>query len=256
MLAAWRVLLAALLLMPLYIHARRQHGDVGFIDTIKRSLLPGIILSVHFITWVAGARLTPGANATLVVNLMPMVMPFFMYFIYREKLQRSEWLATALAMIGIVILSFNDVNINQQHFNGDMLCFVSMILFAAYLALARNNLESVASVWLYVVPMYAVAGLCSLLVAAATGPIIPTFEWYNVTMVVLLAAISTVIGHTALNYAMEKLSGQTVTLMNMLQFVVAGIAGFLIYNEIPTPLFYVAGAFIVAGLLLVVSYKK
>lgn len=252
MLAAWRVLIAAALLLPMYFSARARYGDAPFIDILKRSWLPGIILSVHFMAWVAGARLTPGANATLVVNLMPMVMPFFMYFLYREKLQRREWVATVFAMIGILILSINDVNISPAHFRGDMLCLASMVLFAAYLALARNNLQSVASVWLYVVPMYAVAGLCSLLVAAATGPIAPTWEWYNVTMVVLLAAVSTVIGHTALNYAMEKLRGQTVTIMNMLQFVVAGIAGFWIYNETPTLLFYIASAFIISGLLIAV----
>ena len=256
MLAAWRVLLAAALLLPMYLHARARYGDASFIDILKRSWLPGIILSVHFMAWVAGARLTPGANATLIVNLMPMVMPFFMFFLYREKLQQREWVATVLAFIGILILSFNDVNISRSHFLGDMFCLGSMVLFAAYLALARSNLQAVASVWLYVVPMYAIAGLCSLLVAAATGPIMPTWEWYNVTMVVLLAAVSTVIGHTALNYAMEKLRGQTVTITNMLQFVVAGIAGYLIYNETPTWLFFVASAFIIAGLLIAVLGPK
>jgi len=256
MLAAWRVLLAALLLMPLYIHARRKYGDATLGGIIKRSLLPGTILSVHFMSWVVGARLTPGASATLIVTLMPLVMPFFMYFLYREKLQGREWISTALAMVGIIILAINDFSISQQHFTGDILCLISMVLFAAYLALARSKLEAVASVWLYVVPLYAIAGLCSLAVAAATGPVMPHFEWYNLTMVFLLAAVSTVIGHTALNYAMEKLRGQTVTLMNMLQFVVAGIAGFFVYKEVPAALFYVASAFIVSGLLIVVFSSK
>lgn len=252
MLAAWRVLLSAVILAPAYYSARKKFGDASFIGILKRSTLPGLILSIHFITWVSGARLTPGANATLVVNLMPLVMPFFMYFLYKEKLQTREWIATLLAMIGIIILAFNDVQISSDHFTGDVLCLISMVLFAAYLALARSNLEAVPSVWLYVVPMYAIAGLSSLFIAAATGPIMPNFDWYNLLMVFLLAAVSTVIGHTALNFAMQKLRGQTVTLMNMLQFVIAGIAGFLMYNEIPSKLFYVASTFIVAGLLVAV----
>lgn len=250
MLASWRVLLAALILAPAYYIARRRYGDASFPDVIKRSLLPGLILSIHFIAWVVGARLTPGANATLIVNLMPLVMPFFMYFLYQEKLQKRELFATGLAMAGLVILSISDVQISREHFTGDVLCLISMVLFAAYLALARTNLESVPSVWLYIVPMYAVAGVTSLAIAAATGPVVPTFDWYNLLMVFLLAAVSTVIGHTALNFAMQKLRGQTVTLMNMLQFVVAGYAGYVMYQEIPTPLFYVASAFIVTGLLI------
>ncbi len=256
MLAAWRVLLAALILAPAYYSARKRFGDASFINVVKRSLIPGLILSIHFIAWVIGARLTPGANATLMVNLMPLVMPFFMYFLYQESLQRRELMATGLALIGIIILSVNDVQINQEHFTGDVLCLISMVLFAAYLSLARNNLEAVPSVWLYVVPMYTVAGLCSLLIAAATGPIMPTFDWYNLLMVFLLAALSTVIGHTALNYAMKRLRGQTVTLMNLSGFAIAGYAGYLVYDEVPTRWFYLAGAFIVSGIVIVALKPK
>ena len=113
MLAAWRVLLAALILAPAYYQARQQFGDAPWHKVIKRSVLPGLILSIHFIAWVSGARLTPGANATLMVSLMPLAMPFFMYFLYKEKLLRREWLATALAMIGVIILSLNDVQISR-----------------------------------------------------------------------------------------------------------------------------------------------
>lgn len=251
-LAAWRVLLAALLLAPAYYAARKKYGDEPFIEIIKRSVIPGLFLSFHFITWVSGVRLTPAANATLIVNLMPLVMPFFMYFLYKEKLYKREWIATGLAMIGIVILSISDVQISKVHFTGDIICLVSMVLFSAYLALARSKLESVPSIWLYVVPMYAIAGMSSLIIAAFTGPIMPTLDGYNLLMVFLLAAVSTVIGHSALNFAMQKLRGQTVTLLNMLQFVIAGTAGYLMYGEVPSTLFYVASTFIIAGLLLVV----
>lgn len=252
MLAAWRVLLAAVILAPAYFIARNKFGDASFLAILKRSLLPGLILSVHFIAWVTGARLTPGANATLMVSLMPLVMPFFMYFMYHEKLHSREWIATGLAMIGIIILSYSDVQISREHFTGDLICIISMVLFAAYLALARGNLEALPSVWLYIVPMYTVAGLSSLAIAAATGPIMPTFEWYNLLMVFLLAAVSTVIGHTALNFAMQKLRGQTVTLMNLSGFVIAGITGFAMYGEVPSAGFYIASAFIVSGILIAV----
>jgi len=256
MLASWRVLLAAIMLLPVYFYARRQHGDEPFLKIVQRSLVPGVILSIHFIAWVAGARLTPGANATLIVNLMPLVMPFLMFFMFNEKLIKREWLATGLAMLGIALLAIDDVKISKDHFNGDVLCFVSMILFALYLTFARKRMESVPNLWLYIVPMYAVAGLISLGIAAATGPIAPTMEPYNIIMVLLLAAVSTVIGHSALNYAMQKLRGQTVTLTNLLQFVVAGIAGFLMYNEVPSAMFYIASALIIAGLLIAILGKK
>jgi drug/metabolite transporter (DMT)-like permease len=252
MLAAWRVLLSALFLLPAYYLARKKYGDESIGKVLMRSLIPGVILSVHFIAWVAGARLTPAANATLIVNLMPLVMPFLMYFMYQEKLHKHEFWATGLAMAGLFLLSINDISISREHFKGDVLCFVSMLLFAAYLSLARKNLNAVASLWLYIVPMYLVAGVCSLIIAAATGPIMPTMTPYNVTMVVMLALVSTVIGHSALNLAMQKMRGQTVTLMNLLQFVIAGLVGYKLYQEIPSTLFYIASAMMLCALLVVI----
>jgi len=252
MLAAWRVLLSALFLLPAYCLARQKYGDESIGKVFLRSFIPGVILSLHFIAWVAGARLTPAANATLIVNLMPLVMPFLMYFMYQEKLQKHELWATGLAMAGLVLLSINDISISREHFIGDVLCFVSMLLFAAYLSLARKKLNAVASLWLYLVPMYLVAGLCSFIIAAATGPVMPTMTPYNITMVVMLAAVSTVIGHSALNLAMQKMRGQTVTLMNLLQFVIAGLVGYKLYKEVPSTLFYIASAMMICALLVVI----
>jgi len=255
MLAAWRVLLAALILLPWYFKARRQHGDTHFVGILKRSLIPACVLAIHFITWVIGARLTTGANATLVVNLMPLVMPVLMYLMYRERLHRREILATACALGGLLLLALGDVQIDRQHVVGDLVCLLSMGLFAVYLALARGQ-AVLPSVWLYVVPMYALAGIIAALIAPFFGPIQPDFAPRNVVMVLALAGVSTVIGHSALNYAMQQLRGQTVTVLNLFQFVVAAVFAYFIYDEVPGILFYPASGLVTVGLLLIVWNQR
>ncbi len=251
MLSAWRSLLASLFLLPLYIRARRLYGDTSWLKVLSRSLLPGILLSIHFIAWNAGARLTSGANATLIVNLTPIVMPFLMFIQFRERIQRLELFATLLAMAGIVLLAYSDFSLSREHILGDLFCFASMLLFALYLTSARKH-QQLASIWLYVVPMYAVAGVCSLLLASISEPIAPTMDTKNILMILSLAGISTVIGHTALNFSMQHLRGQTVTLLNLLQFVVAGVAAYFLYQELPSTLFYPASLLVLSGLILVV----
>ena len=72
-------------------------------------------------------------------------------------------------------------------------------------------------------------------------------------MIAGVALVSTVIGHSALNYAMQRIRGQTVTVVNMLQFVIGGIFGYLIYAEIPTVAFYLASVLVIASILLVLK---
>ena len=85
MLAAYRLLLTSLLISPLFIRDyRRFHkGELGTL--FRSSIGPGFVLGLHFITWVIGARMTTGANATLIVSLVPLAMPFFMLFLSLSK---------------------------------------------------------------------------------------------------------------------------------------------------------------------------
>ena len=46
-------------------------------------------------------RLTgPAANATLIVNFVPVAMPFLLYFQLRERISRAEAGGTAIAFAG------------------------------------------------------------------------------------------------------------------------------------------------------------
>lgn len=250
MLAAWRVLFAALLLSPAYVLARRHHGDRTYQQVLQRSLLPGIVLSAHFVTWVIGARSSLGANATIIVNLVPLAMPLLLWLMFGERLQRREWLATLVAVSGLALLASDTLRLSVGYLVGDAICLVSMLLLALYLALARRY-TSLPSIWLYVVPVYAVAGVISLIAAPLFGPVTPTLDAWNVLMVLSLAAVSTVVGHSALNFAMQHMRGQTVGVMTLAQFIVAGVIAYWLYDEVPSMLFYPASALMVAGMIMV-----
>ena len=252
MLAAFRVLLAGIVLLPVYLHARKTYTDAPLPVVIKRSLLPGGVLGLHFIAWVIGARMTPAANASLIVNVMPVVMPFFMFFMFREQIKPRELMATGITVIGMLLLGYSDFSISRTHFIGDIVCLVSMILFAWYLAIARHH-RALPTVWLYIVPVYLSAGVLTFIVALFFSSPIHHYTPYNLAMIAGVALVSTVIGHSALNYAMQRIRGQTVTVVNMLQFVIGGIFGYLIYAEIPTAAFYIASVLVVLSIILVLK---
>ncbi|NND90116.1 MAG: DMT family transporter [Granulosicoccus sp.] len=254
-LAAWRVLLAAALLCPVYLRARRRYADAGYREVFSRSLLPGVVLAAHFVTWVIGARLSLGANATIIVNLVPLVMPVLLWLLFGEHLHRGEALATLLAVAGLGILAIDNLTLSTGYLAGDATCLVSMFLFALYLALARRH-SSLPSLWLYVVPVYAVAGAALLMVAPLFGQVIPAMDAMNLTMVLALAAVSTVIGHSALNFAMQHMRGQTVGVMTLAQFIVAGLIAYWLYDEIPSVLFYPATALMLSGMVLVMFNQQ
>jgi drug/metabolite transporter (DMT)-like permease len=125
-----------------------------------------------------------------------------------------------------------------------------MVLAACYLVLGRRN-RHFPSVWLYLVPLYA-AGAVVCLVASFwfEPPFSVNYGWFEWAMMLGLAMVPTVIGHSLLNYSLRHFRGQVVGLSNFSQPLFAGLFAFLFLNEIPDPIILPAGILIAIGVTI------
>lgn len=259
-LSAYRLLLGGLCLLPLAIAPWRRRGEFRTRLILRQALPPALFLGIHFITWIIGARMTPSANASLIVNMVPVVMPFLLLLVVEERISRAEGAGTLLGMTGVLLLGLGDFNLSPEYALGDLVCFLSMLFYAFYLIYARKNRE-MASIYLYVVPIYLMAGLFCLaiaLVLQAAGYPINWFgpdhrmEWISILG---LALVPTVLGHSLINWALTRIRGQAVVIINLAQFIFAGIMGYLLLDEIPALVFYIASALVVIGAVIVIRQK-
>jgi drug/metabolite transporter (DMT)-like permease len=255
--ASYRLLVAAVVLFPFFWRDLRSYpGKYGW-RQVGWSALPALALAIHFMSWIVGARLTFVTNASLIANLTPVAMPFFLWAVYQEKVNRQEILGTLLTLSGLVVLAAGNLQLSATHFYGDLICFGSMLAFAAYLALGRRNSHRL-SLWLYMVPLYAMAGLICLACALPFINPIKDYTVKNVLLILGLGLIPTVLGYTILNYSMKFFRGQVVSVTNLAQLLFAGLLGYLIFREQPQVIFYPSAALILAGVIVVLSsgYRK
>lgn len=250
-LSALRLLAAAAFLTPLYLRARRQHASGPWRSDFQRAALPALALAAHFLTWAWGARHTATAQASLIVNLAPVAMPFFLHHLIGERVERREIIGTVLTLGGVVLLTARDALAADGTPAGNLVCFGSMLLFTAYLALGRRH-RTVPSLWLYLVPVYCLAGLFCGAIALVHGPDPALGSPRDWLLILGLAAIPTIIGHTLLNRAMRTLRGQIVSLANLGQFVFAGLIAFALFHEVPSFVFYIAASLIAGGVAFAV----
>ena len=252
LLSAYRLAVAVIVLTPLFLRDLARHRGAFGKRELKMTLLPGLLLAIHFMTWIIAARMTSAANASLIVNLVPVVMPFLLVILVGERITAGELFGTALAMTGLLMLSLFDYHLDMTHFKGDMLCFFSMFFFAIYLVLARKNRKHVPTVWLYLVPLYALASVfCFIVALCRVNPIQP-YSVKDIVLILGLGLLPTVIGHSTLNYSLKHLRGQVVSIVNMGQFLFAGVLAFFLLNEVPKPVFYPASVLLVAGVIFAV----
>jgi len=263
LLASLRLLVAAVSLTPLYLgisrKAKRSGGDM--LREALPSMLPGLLLAFHFISWNYGARMTWAANASLIVNMMPVAMPFIMLGLHKTLIKGAELVGTLLALAGVLILSGGSVRFESTTRLGDLICFISMILFTLYIALGKGHNRQ-PSIWLYVVPLYWVAGLTAL--AVSLPPVLTHGIWIQSAPVDFLALLKelslplylgifpTIVGHTIFNRSMRFLPSQVVSIGMLSQFIFAGFFAFILFGEIPSLVFYPSAVLVILGSLVVI----
>lgn len=253
LLASFRMLVAVLFLLPFYFRElKRDHqGAVPFSPAeLKPVLVPGLLLGLHFIAWIYGARMVPAANASLIVNLTPIVMPFFVYFSVRERVNLPEAAGSLIAIMGCFLLARGDFSLDRRYFLGDLIIFGAMLAFAFYQVFAKKRMTGL---WRYMVPLYLIGGLFCLLIALFTGASFRNWTGGDWTAIFGLALLSTIGGHSIFNLAMKHLRGQIVSVFHTTQFIYAGIMAFLILGEVPSKSFFFVAPVILTGLLIAIA---
>lgn len=252
--AAYRLMLASLFLAPAYLRARRRHPSYPLASLCRQAAPAAVLLALHFWTWNIGVRMTAIVNASLIVNLVPVAMPFVIWFMLRERISRAEIIGTALALAGTVLLAAADYHLSLRNFLGDLVCLGSMIAFAIYLA--WNRRAHLPTIWLYVPLVYLFAGLLCLLAGLATAETILVTSRREALLLIGLAVVPTITGHTLLNVSMRTLPSQLVAISTLGQFIPAGIMAWFIFHEAPLRLFPVATTLVIAGALTVIRSHR
>ena len=252
-----RLLIAAVALTPVYLRDWRKHRHALRRSHYLDPMIPGLVLTLHFFSWIFGARLSTAINATVLVNLVPVAMPLLLIPLAGERLNWREAMATLVAGMGLSILCVADYRLSADYLYGDLVCLGSMFLLAVYLALGRRYRHH-PTVWLYLVPLYYFAAAVSFLLAPFLAKTMH-IDWQQDGLEVLaIGLVPTVVGHSLLNNAMRYFRGQVVALASMLQFVFAGILGYFFLAEPPPEWeFYPAcGLILAAGCIVVIGDKQ
>lgn len=255
LIAAYRLFVAALLLTPLFLREVRRSETPYTWKQVSWSAVPALALAVHFMSWVIGARMTTASNASLLVNMLPVALPFFLWVFYRERVTSVEITGSGIAVSGVLLLSGASFRLSMQTFVGDMICLGSMLAFAVYMALGRMNSGRI-SLFTYLVPLYWMAGiLCFVSAAFFINPIKP-YTLANILYIFGLGIIPTVIGHSILNYSLKYFRGQVVGIANLGQVIFAMLMGIVFFREIPTPVYFAAAVLILGGILYVMLFDR
>jgi drug/metabolite transporter (DMT)-like permease len=244
--AFWRILLGAVVFTAIvYLSGRRLTA------AMLRAVAPaGIVISVEIAVFFVALRETTVANATVISNLVPIVLLAVAARSFNERVTGLLIAVTAVSMAGVVLVVFGSTRHTTWEPRGDLLAFAAMFLFAAYFATAKRGRETVpilefqACLWIVgTIVLFPV----SVIDAGGVAP--PSWEQWA-WLAALLAVPGT--GHMLMNWSHSHVRLVITSMLTLAIPILSSIGAVLFLDETVNGIQVFGMAITLAALALVV----
>ena len=250
--AFWRIALALPLLF-LWMQFERgrtnRYRKPGRVRDHAALALAGVFFAGDLATWHWSITMTTVANATLFVNMAPVIVAAASFLLFKERFHRLFLVGLALALAGAVMLIGPGSGGEQIRLAGDALGFVAAGFYAAYI-MAIGRLRASYST-------ATVMAWSALWSAAALLPVAWISEEHLLPMsldgwgiLIGLALVSHVVGQSLIAYGLAHLPAAFGAVSLLVQPVVAGILAWTLFAEALGPLELAGAVMILSGIAL------
>ncbi len=197
-------------------------------------ILSGALLALHFWAWITSLEHTSVASSTALVTTNPLWVALASAIFLRERPGSAAVTGIVLTLAGSVLIFAADASRmsgpEAGPILGNALALVGAISASGYLLVGRA-LRSRVSLMAYIWLAYSSAAVLLLAAAIATGVSLvslPSAAWM---FMVALALGPQLIGHTAFNWALRRLTATFVAVAILGEPVGSALLAYFIFGE-------------------------
>jgi drug/metabolite transporter (DMT)-like permease len=247
--AAWRLILAA---VPVLAYALWRHrAEMAGLGRREWGLLllSGVALALHFATWIASLALTTVASSVALVTTQPVWVALLAAVFVGERVTRRGALAIGVAVAGGVLIAGVDVGLSRSALGGDGLALAGAVFAAVYFLIGRRARAGL-SLASYVGIVYPISAVGMALGAWASGAKMTGYSPGTWWMLILLALIPQLLGHSLLNWTLRFFSAPFVSVAILGEPVISTALAVPFVGERPGMLRVLGGAVTLVGVWL------
>jgi len=261
--AAWRMIFATLILLPLALTKYRDEIQRLTRTEVLFGVFSGIFLAAHFATWISSLEYTSVASSVVFVSTGPLWVALLSPLLLKEHLGQTAVTGLLLSMAGGMIIgivdacsfqggltcpAFSDL-LHGRTMWGNFLALLGAWMVSGYLIIGRK-IRAGMSLLPYIFLVYGCAAITLLLVLLVSGENPFGYTSQSYWWVLALAIIPQLIGHTTFNWALKYLPASMVAVTTLGEPVGSAILAFFILNETPRLGTMIGGCLILAGIYL------
>ena len=221
------------------------------IKEILYSLILSVLLFMVFITMTIGVKYTTATNASFLISLSVIFIPFFSWIFNKEKPKKSIFIVLIIALMGIMLLTLDK---NLEFHIGDILCLICSLLFSFHVLITERFVKNNNPITLGVLQFGGVAILSFLVQYPIEKFTLPKNEKFWISLMIL-SVFCTALAYIIQTVSQKKLSSTLIGLILSLEPIFSGIFGYFILNEYLSPQQYI-GAFLLLISIIYVTVKN
>ena len=247
--ASYRLLIASLIVAPVGLLTRNAELRALSRSELSWAIVSGVFLSLHFVFWIASLEHTSVASSVFFVSTSPIFVGLTSHFLTRDKLSLTMSAGIAAAVLGGLVIAWNDLSLGGEALWGDLLALVGAVMVGGYF-MAGRKLRPKVSLLAYVTVAYSVAALVALALTVLTRHSLSGYSARTWAMLILLAVVPQLIGHSSLNWALRLLPAAAVGVVTLGEPVGSTVLAYFLLREPPSLMTVGGGILILAGIYL------
>ena len=217
-------------------------------------LLSSVFIALHFWLWITSLSYTSIASSVILVTSHPVFVAVISYFLWRERLNKLAISGIVVALIGVIFINYGGFTLSSEAFWGDLLALVAGFAMGAYLIIG-GQLRARIDILPYLTIIYTCSAVILLAATMILGYSLFGYSPITYVMLILLAVVPQVVGHSSLNIAVRSIPVTFVSVAVLGEPVGATILGYFFLNEIPTANEIAGGLIILGGIFTVMRGK-
>ncbi len=253
LIAASRLLVAALALTPFTLRRYRSHLQGLGRGDIALAIISGVFLAAHFATWVTSLEYTSVLISVVLVTTSPIWVALLEVFVLRARLNSLIIGGLVIVIVGGAMIGLasapTEIESTNDNLIGGLLSLAGAITVSVYLIIGRKlraQLPVIPYIWL----VYGCAALTLLVIVFITSTPVIGYAPTSYLLLLALGLVPQLIGHSSLNYALGYLPATIVSVATQIEPISSALLAFIIFRESPTPTQVIGSIIILLGVML------
>jgi len=250
-LAAARLCVASVVLTPIVLRRHRQELRVLSANDLKWALVSGMVLGLHFATWITSLEYTAVVNSVTLVSTNSLWVALLALIFLGERLDRWVIMGLILALGGGILVGLSgdagDPPTGHDPLLGNGLALIGAFMAACYFIIGRR-LRARLSLMVYIWLVYSAAAVILVGVVAVSGQQVAGLPAEAYLWMLLMGLVPQLIGHSSFNYALGFFPAAYVSLVVLSEPITSGLLAIVFLDEWPVLLQLVGSALILVGI--------